>query len=196
MCEGREPAVSLSAREVWCGERCWALGLFFFRSLGICGSVPDWSWVGDRLFLSFLDPPLCRTSFLQEARGRRVLRSLELALKVPRLEKSVDPHVQGRVSPCFWSELALSDEIACVFLPTTHLVFGGSDVGGKTEKGEKFFFFYCLLFSGWRLYTLLLLVATLILLWLQTLTLFFKKYKKVSLFYLMVVAWNWIFFSY
>ena len=153
MREGREPAVSLSAREVWCGERCWALGLFC-RSLGTCVWVPDRSWAGDWLFLSFLDPPLCRTSFLQEARGRRVFWSLELVLKVPRLEKRVDLYIQGRVSHSFRSELALPDEIACVFSPTTHLAFCGSDVGSKTEKGEKFFFifiFYCPLCSGWRL---------------------------------------------
>ena len=104
--------------------------------------------------MSFLDPPLCRTSFLQEARGRRVFRSLELVLKVPRLEKRVDLSIQGRVSHGFRSGLALSDEIACVFSPTTPLAFCGSDVGSKTEKAEKFIFifiFYSLLCSGRRL---------------------------------------------
>ena len=151
--------------------------------------------VGSRLILSwrpavFEFPGPSAVQNLILTRSWRKESPSELALKVLRLEQSVDPHIQGRVSHCFRSELALSDEIARVFLPTPHLVFCGRDVGSKTEKGEKFFafFFYCPLLSGWRLYTLLHLAATLILLRLQTLTLLLKKYKKVLLFYLTVFA--------
>lgn len=86
-----------------------------------------------------------------------------------------------------------------MFFCLPHILFSVAVMLGARQRRERsflLFFFYCPLFSGWRLYTLLHLAATLILLWLQTLTLLFNKYKKVSLFYLMVFAWNWIFVSY
>ena len=58
-------------------------------------------WVlGWRLaVLSFLGPPVCKTSFYKKLE-EGVIQSLGLALRVPRLEKSMDQHVQGRVSHC------------------------------------------------------------------------------------------------
>ena len=108
--------------------------------------------VGSRLILSwrpavFEFPGPSAVQNLILTRSWRKESPSELALKVLRLEQSVDPHIQGRVSHCFRSELALSDEIARVFLPTPHLVFCGRDVGSKTEKGEKFFAFFFFLSS-------------------------------------------------